>query len=195
MITGTLDTADVAKLIRKRLGVRFPLARFNVHTKRFAGGSEVSIRWTDGPRGKDVEAEVKPFEGKGFDGSIDLAYSNEIWLLPDGSAQFAATRGTEGSGGTVREQVTDAPHPNAVLVKTSCWVNCSRDISEMDRKEGEATAYIVEHCNIDSAPPMNYAKFGNQYVSNLARNMVYDRASTDADWVPAFRRIVRREEV
>lgn len=71
----------------------------------------------DAPRQRDVEALLDGFSGKGFDGSIDLAYYRESWLDPDGTVTFAATDGTEGSRGYVPAAVTSRRHPSALLVQ------------------------------------------------------------------------------
>ena len=39
------------------------------------------------------------YAGGGFDGMIDMAYSKDAWLMPDGSAAFASSEGTTGSMG------------------------------------------------------------------------------------------------
>lgn len=187
MVTDYMDTAEVAKLMRMRLKAVFPGVRFSVTISRFSGGSAVRVHWTDGPRTKDVEAVVAPFEGKGFDGYIDMGYSLETWILPDGSAQRAAVHGTEGSRGSVPDYATDAPHPGARLVSTSCWVSCDRRITDEAQAIAEADAYIREHCITEGN------RFGNQWVSGLATGMVYGRAAGES-WAGPFRRVVLRED-
>ena len=188
-----LDTAEVAKLISKRLAAVFPATRFQVRISRYSGGSSVDIRWTDGPRAKSVAKEVEPYEGNGFDGSIDLQYSKDTWLLPDGSAVRAAIESTNGSRGSVSGYVTDAPHPNAVLVRTTCWIHTNRHLTEEQAQVADAEAYIKAHCKIDH---YDYGdKFGNDWTSQLAIKMAYDRAGEDYGWENPFRRVVLREEV
>lgn len=100
-MTEYLSCAATAKLIRAQLKAKFPGIKFGVRSSVYAGGASIDVVWTDGPTGKMVDAVVKPFEGGGFDGMIDMAYSVYAYLLPDGSAAFAQTSGTEGSAGTV----------------------------------------------------------------------------------------------
>src|SRR5262249_5595968 len=52
---------------------------------------------------------VQVYSGAGFDGMIDMKYYKSAWLLPDGSATFAKTSGTEGSMGTVASDQEMAP--------------------------------------------------------------------------------------
>lgn len=125
-----IDTADQAKMIRAALKRAFPAQKFSVRIDRFAGGSSVDIRWTDGPIAADVDAVVGKYSGGGFDGSIDMAYSTRAWLLPNGEVEFAGTRGTSGSGGRVDADETMKPHMDAELVQFSAkYVHTSRDVS------------------------------------------------------------------
>lgn len=69
------------------------------------------------PSKRDVAAITAPFAGRSFDGMIDLAYSLESWLNPDGSMTFASNSGgTEASHGSVPAVVGSRRHPSAVLV-------------------------------------------------------------------------------
>ena len=197
MVTETvpyLDTAEAAKLIKRRLATVFPGQRFSVRTSRYAGGSSIDVSWTDGPRTKLVERETAPFEGKGFDGMIDMAYSKDTWILPDGSAQRAAIHGTEASRGSTPSYVTDAPHPNAKLVRASCFVFCRRELSDAPNQITAAGAYIRQHCKIDYSPDGNPMgdRFGNDWVHNLASNMAMDRSEGEG-WDQPFARVVLRE--
>jgi hypothetical protein len=56
-----------------------------------------------------VSALVGEYQGGGFDGMIDMAYSVYHWLLPDGSVQPAHSSGTEGSMGSVAAFRTERP--------------------------------------------------------------------------------------
>jgi hypothetical protein len=96
-----ISCAETAKLIRAQLKKNFPKTRFSVKSKTYSGGASITIHWTDGPTSKLVESVTSAYAGGGFDGMIDMAYSNESWLLPDGTATFARTTGTQGSMGTV----------------------------------------------------------------------------------------------
>lgn len=67
-----MDAADVAKLARKVLRAAFPGVTFSVKTSRYAGGSSVRVRWTDGPTVAMVDALVGGFHGCDFDSMQDL---------------------------------------------------------------------------------------------------------------------------
>ena len=109
-----ITAVDVAKLIRHRLKTVWPAVKFSV---RCDGYDCVNVGWTDGPTQRAVQAEIDAYEFGGFDGSIDLAYSADNWLHPDGRMEAAASRGTEGSMGAVAGYVSDCPKPGAILVK------------------------------------------------------------------------------
>jgi len=111
-----LSTVETAKLIRKALKTRFPETKFSVRSKSYAGGSSISIRWSDGPTAAAVEAITDGFAGRGFDGSIDLGYFIDAWLLPDGTTAPAKSIGTAGSRGSVAAFDNPKPDPDAELV-------------------------------------------------------------------------------
>jgi hypothetical protein len=100
-MTEYLSCAETAKLIRVQLKAKFPGIKFSVKSSVYSGGASIDVAWEDGPTQKMVEAVTGPFAGGGFDGMIDMAYSVTAFLLPDGSAAFAQTGGTDGSGGMV----------------------------------------------------------------------------------------------
>ncbi len=124
-----MDTADVAKCLRVTLKARFPGCKFSVRISRYSGGSSIDISWTDGPAFDLVDAIARQFEGKSFDGMIDMAYYKAVFLLPDGSAEFAGTNGTAGSMGVVQAEKVWKPSPEAIRVQPSCYVFCRRDYS------------------------------------------------------------------
>lgn len=124
-----LDTADAAKCIRSVLKAKFPKTAFSVKISRYSGGSSVRIWWMDGPVRDLVEEVTAGFEGKGFDGMIDMAYSKETFLLPDGSAVCAGSRGTEGSMGVVPASHSFKPAPDAIRVSGSAYVFLDRSLS------------------------------------------------------------------
>lgn len=111
-----LRAAEVAKLIRKRLKKEFPGTKFSVRTSTYSGGASIDVRYEDGPAERYVEAVVGSFTGARFDGTIDLGWSVDHWLLPDGSAEVAVDRGSEGSKGAHPALATIKPHDDAELV-------------------------------------------------------------------------------
>lgn len=125
-----ISAADTAKLIRKQLKAKFAGVKFSVRTDSYAGGASIDVEWTDGPTARLVDAVVKPFAGGGFDGMIDMAYSVEAFLLADGSACFAQTTGTEGSGGTYLRGKAFKPTPDAERVHFGAnYVFTKRNVS------------------------------------------------------------------
>jgi hypothetical protein len=68
---------ETAGLIRKALKESFPDTKFSITTKRYTGGSNITISFTNGPLTKDVQAVCSAFEGAGFDGSTDSTYYNK----------------------------------------------------------------------------------------------------------------------
>lgn len=122
-----IDTATISRMIRERLKVEFPGTKFSV---RKTGYDSVSVSWNDGPFSERVEEITSEYIFGGFDGMIDLAYSKDRWLHPDGKMSLAHTAGTEGSMGSVASSATDCPEPGAVMVRNGPkYVFCSRELS------------------------------------------------------------------
>lgn len=123
----SISAKQVACLIRDRLKSNFPGIKFSVRSDY----NSVRINWTDGPSYSAVNGMVQQYSFGGFDAMIDLAYSSDNWLLPDGSMQPASSRGTVGSMGTVDAYTTDCPEPGAILVHCGPrYVFASRDVSD-----------------------------------------------------------------
>lgn len=90
------SAAETAKKIRKELKRVFPdlpARHFSVKSSNYAGGSSVSVRWTDFPLDTDVNDVVKKFSSSSFDGMVDLKthtgyeyegkmYSGADYILP-----------------------------------------------------------------------------------------------------------------
>jgi hypothetical protein len=153
-MTKYISSTETAKLIRAQLKKKFPNTKFSVRTDKYAGGSSIRVEYVDGPPCKIVEAVTKPFAGAGFDGMIDMQYSAEAFLLPDGSAAFAQTSGTEGSGGSVPKGKAFMPVAGAervhfcanyVFVTRRCSERLVRSaVAAFARKWGEAEAAKLE---------------------------------------------------
>lgn len=73
----SIDTADVAKLVRKDLKEHFPKVKFSVRIERYAGGSSINVSWKNGPSEKKVEEIAGHYKAGHFDGSIDLYEYND----------------------------------------------------------------------------------------------------------------------
>jgi hypothetical protein len=122
-----IDTAEVAKLVRKHLRAAFPGVRFSVRTERYAGGSSVDVLWTDGPTVDAVEAITAAFAGRGFNGMDDSTFSKGSWYCPDHGARLAEVTGSSmGGNGPVASRCCHA----AELVKMGAhYVQTSRTLS------------------------------------------------------------------
>lgn len=123
-----ISSKQTAALIRDRLKREFPGTKFSV-TKD--GHDCVRINWEDGPTQSRIEKITDTYSFGGFDGMIDMAYSSENWMMPDGSLVHAGTDGTRGSRGSVPGSYSDCPEPGAFLVKWGPkYVFCQREISD-----------------------------------------------------------------
>jgi len=169
--TNYLTVTETAKLVRRALAKHFPNIKFSVRSKSYSGGASIDVDWTDGVRAKEVDAIIKGFEGRSFDGMNDLASNQDSWLLPDGTADLAYR--PDSYGGSIPGFVSDAPHPNAKMVHFGAnYVFSNRHISNFDEREKQAADYIRQHCNCEGEPPND--QFGSQWVNTLARQMVWD---------------------
>ncbi len=105
-----IGVAEQAKLVRSALKLAFPMIKFSVRSKSYSGGAHITISWTDGPTTRDVESITQAYAGGGFDGSIDLAYHYDHYLLLDGTVMVASSPGTVGSMGYVL-RIDEQPMP------------------------------------------------------------------------------------
>jgi hypothetical protein len=83
-----------AKNIRIELGQAFRGCTFRVHSSRFSGGNSISIRWTDGPTTKQVDAIADRYSAGDFNGSDD-SYSyraDRAWTAAFGDAKYVQTQ-------------------------------------------------------------------------------------------------------
>lgn len=121
-----IRTAEAAQMIRDALKRNFPGVRFYVQSSVYTGGSSIHVKWMDGPNERQVRELIGAYQGSGFDGMTDSSYYFYTWLLPDGTAIYAGTRG----GGMMEEFWTPKPSEDAELVRFSCdWVNTERGVS------------------------------------------------------------------
>lgn len=124
-----VSAADISKLVRAAVKKAFPNHKFSV---RISGsGGVIYVSWVDGPTAQEVDKVISPYETRGFDGSIDMGCSYQLWLYPDGSASVAFGSGTAGSMGFLPEVIGSANKPGAVLAEriSSVFVHTSRDVS------------------------------------------------------------------
>lgn len=167
-----LSTADTAKVVRKALKSAFPSVKFSVRSSTYSMGSSIYVSYCDGPLSADVEAIVNQYNGKFFDGSIDMAYYASHRLLPDGSATIAHTNGTEGSMGSAQAITTDPPHPGARLVRFSGSTSTSRRFSR------RMMAAVTVEVEADFAAGNIIFPYGNgAFTIYNTRDEVYKRLS------------------
>jgi hypothetical protein len=166
-----LSVAESAKLIRAALKKAFGKQKFSVRSSSYAGGASVSIAWTDGPTTKAVDAVVQPFSSRGFDGSIDMAYSKTSYMLPDGTVTYGETEGTSGSMGYVTPVKNPLPEGARKVHFGSNYVSTSRANSAAAVKA--ALEAVVE-------------KFGNQVglPEDLSEAVEVSKWS-DSAWIAA----------
>ena len=140
-----ISLTDTAKLIRTVLKARFPGVKFSVRSERYAGGCSISVRWVDGP--SSIDGILSPYNGKGFDGMIDMAYYRGAWFFPDGSAAFRQTSGTTDSMGMVPAESTQEPTTDAVPVSFAAnYVFGHRRLSK-EQVQKDIDAYVEN--NVD----------------------------------------------
>jgi len=83
-----INVTDTAKLVRKALKRTFKGTKFRVRSERYAGGSSVSVSWTDGPTVAQVDEVAKLFQGANFDSMQDLMqYHTTLLSNADGSVE------------------------------------------------------------------------------------------------------------
>jgi len=68
----TTEHAQVGQLIRKELKQAYPLIKFSVTSRSFAGGDSVSIRWEDGPTSRAVEKITCEYVAGDFNAMEDI---------------------------------------------------------------------------------------------------------------------------
>ena len=124
-----IATAEQAKLVRGALKRAFPGVKFSVRISRYSMGSSVRVGWTDGPTSKSVNEVVNMYDGRRFDGMIDLAYSAAHYLMPDRSAVFRRTLGHDDG------QNTPTPQPEgSEIVQFSGSAHATRLKRSLTRK-------------------------------------------------------------
>ena len=68
-----MNTVERAREIRKELKIKFPGVKFSVRTKKYSGGSSISVSWTDFPTVEAVEEITNKYESIRYD-----EYTGEI---------------------------------------------------------------------------------------------------------------------
>lgn len=167
------DVTDAAKLARTALKKAFPKTKFAVKSSKYAGGSSLNVNWTDGPTVALVEAVINPLSGKGFDGSIDMAYYKSTFVLPDGSFYSAGSQGTTDSGGYASSFDNEKP-ADAIEVSFGCYIFATRDYS-VETNERTLKHYAIKHNN----PVSDAIKSGSIFVKLSAYGGSYFEGTTN----------------
>ena len=85
METKYINTVETAKIVKKILNDYWPDIKWSVRSDKYAGGSSLKVKWTDGPTEGQVKEITDYFEGASFDGMIDLkSYVKKIELDENG---------------------------------------------------------------------------------------------------------------
>lgn len=70
--------AATAKAIKEELKKAFPLVKFAVKSRAFAGGTAVDVQWENGPISKEVEAIAYKYQYGEFDCMYDIYEANNV---------------------------------------------------------------------------------------------------------------------
>jgi hypothetical protein len=179
-----LTGPETAKLVRVALKREFPGVKFSVRSDH----NSINVRWIDGPTTAQVNPVAKAYVGGGFDGSIDLAYTCETWLEPDGTVAPAYSAGTEGSRGSDPGYAYAPPSPDARLVQ----FGAKYIFTDRDHSREALEAAIDETCaywGIEDRPVIVDGRFGGVYLGNdtmvanandYSTRLVYKRAQETA---------------
>ena len=191
-----LSARDTAKLVRAALKKAFPDQKFSVRSDTYSGGASIDVSWADGPLASEVDVITERFSGADFDGMIDLKTSRYHYLRPDGEVLLAFAPGTGGSGGSIppednRKLARVMPADVRMVRFGADYIFTRRTITDEDAQLSEAGAWLMANCKIENSKPdargIQYAMFGTEYVSDIARRLVYLR-KTGEDWKAAFNR-------
>ena len=165
-----LTCAETAKLVRKELKKHFPKTKFSVRSNTYSMGASIDVKWKDGPTCKQVESVVSVYGGKGFDGSIDLAYYITAYILPNGEVITGNCEGTQGSGGYVPSIKNEIPEGAREVSFGADYIHTNREISiehELQVAEKLALQYDVkEPIEIAETEYGPYIKYPNVMIYN-----------------------------
>lgn len=129
-MTRYIPVAEVAKMIRKKLKEEFAGTKFSVRSSSYAGGASIRVGWMDGPTSKAVDAVVSAYQGRGFDGMIDMAYTKTPYLLKDGYTMiYGRSSGTVGSMGIDEGYKNELPEGAEPVSSGASYVFAERSVS------------------------------------------------------------------
>lgn len=166
-MTRLLSVVETAKLVRAALKKNFPGVKFKVRSDSYAGGASIRVRWFNGPTTKEVEAVVGAYKGGGFDGMIDMKYYVTSYLLPDGSAVFGRSSGTEGSMGSVPGYEYEKPEGAEEVSFGADFIFCEREFTvEPVRKAVEELAEYWKTFDPASVEIVEPSEFSGAYLKD-----------------------------
>ena len=178
-----LTVTETAKLVRAALKKAFPGTKFSVRSDSYSGGASIRVRYTDGPKSKDVEKVAKRYAGASFDGMIDLKYHHEHFLCPDGTVVWARDFGHSYANDSNIRTLDDMPPGTKVVSFGADYVFVDRDLSDEFR------------ARIEKALEATYAEFKNGYerdarIGSMWGSDVFNRVAAandasgevNADW-------------
>lgn len=116
-----LHTAEIAQMLRRHLKEAFPKVKFSV--KKSGGG--IAVTYTEAAIDESVRKLARLYNGEGFDGSIDLAYSINAYVK-DGKIVGTRSSGTEDSRGYVAPW-DDAVEGAELVANCNTYVNAQID--------------------------------------------------------------------
>lgn len=89
-VGGKVDSLNAAaKNMRIELAAAFPGVKFSVKSKRFSMGDSITVNWTDGPNGDQVDPIIEKYEAGSFNGMEDIyEYSAAAWNDAFGDAKY-----------------------------------------------------------------------------------------------------------
>ena len=143
-----LSVTETAKLVRGALKKAFPGTKFSVRSNSYSGGASINVRYTDGPKAKDVEKVAKRYAGASFDGMIDLKYHHEHYLCPDGRVVWARNYGHSYDNDSNVLTLDDLPPGTKVVSFGADYVFVDRDHSDEFRARIEA-ALVKEYAEFN----------------------------------------------
>lgn len=161
-----LSTTECARMIRKLLAQAFEGTKFGVRSRRYAGGSSITVKWVDGPLRDAVQAIAQQLEGSRFDGMTDM-----------------------------KESMGPRMVAGELILPMVDYVFCEREVTDFDARAATAERMIRERCSLsEGGTGRDY--FCSTHVSDLARAMVHalpiDGNGTP-DFERAFLRVVMRQ--
>lgn len=183
-----LTCAETAKLVRAALKKAFPGTKFSVRSHTYSGGASIDVRYTDGPKGRDVEKVAKRYAGASFDGMIDLKYHHEHYLCPDGTVVWARDFGHSFDNGSNIRTLDDMPPGTKVVSFGADYVFVHRDLSDefRSRIEGALEAEYAEFKNgYDGSARIGDSMWGSDLFNRVASANDADSGEINTDWYEA----------